>query len=65
MSKPIPLDLEMNIRKVFTIMDKAKGLLEAEAPTSTFILSNLLRHYAKQVLTHSSTAHSSQKVFVI
>ena len=45
-------ELEMNHREVFTIMEKAtRAFSLLKSANTTFTFKNLLRHYAKQVLT--------------
>ena len=46
----------MKVREDFTITEKARTSASSKltAPSSTFKFKTLLRHYAKQVLTHIS-----------
>ena len=53
---PAPeLELQPKVREDFTNMEKAptRAFSQFKAPTSAFIFKTLLRHYAKQTLTHS------------
>ena len=52
------LELPTKVREEFAIMEKAptKSFSWLKVPTNAFTIKNLLRHYAKQVLTHDGKA---------